>query len=274
MKKYFGKFASSGDVQTALDSGALSKPYVAVVGASMDYDSKEIDYASMPLTFEILSGGTIGWKCDANGTTYSKTIEYSKNGGSWVSITSTKNDYPSIDVVVGDIIQFRGDNIGYGVENWSDRKSHFVATAKFNVFGNIMSMITSTGYKTATTLTAAVAFEGLFSGIGVIGASNLVLPATTLSKECYSNMFGGCTSLTTAPVLPATSLSNGAYLSMFYNCQNLNYIKCLATDLSANSCTRFWVYDVSATGTFVKKAGVEWPSGNDGIPNGWTVIEE
>lgn len=32
-------------------------------------------------------------------------------------------------------------------------------------------------------------------------------------------------------------------------------------------------YGVSPTGTFVKKAGVDWPTGNSGIPSGWTVVE-
>ena len=97
------------------------------------------------------------------------------------------------------------------------------------------------------------------------------LPATTLAPYCYSNMFTGCSSLTTAPELPATTLVSSCYNGMFFNCTNLNYIKCLATDISATSCTTNWVSGVSSTGTFVKDSAATWPTGSSGIPSGWTT---
>ena len=100
------------------------------------------------------------------------------------------------------------------------------------------------------------------------------LPATTLADCCYDGMFISCTSLTTAPVLHATTLVDYCYYQMFFNCTNLNSVTCLATDISAEDCTYWWLADVSATGTFTKAAGMnDWPSGADGIPDGWTVVE-
>ena len=99
------------------------------------------------------------------------------------------------------------------------------------------------------------------------------LPATTLADWCYGYMFQGCTSLTTAPELPATTLAYSCYEYMFRGCSNLNYIKCLATDRSATSCTYNWVLGVSATGTFVKAADTSWSTGTSGVPSGWEVIE-
>lgn len=59
---------------------------------------------------------------------------------------------------------------------------------------------------------------------------------------------------------------------MFQGCTLVNRIECLATDISANSCLYNWVGGVSATGTFVKDASMtSWPTGNSGIPSGWTV---
>jgi hypothetical protein len=61
---------------------------------------------------------------------------------------------------------------------------------------------------------------------------------------------------------------------MFYNCTNLNYIKCLATDISASNCTSNWVNGVAASGTFVKDPNITtstWETGANGIPSGWTV---
>ena len=99
------------------------------------------------------------------------------------------------------------------------------------------------------------------------------LPATTLEGYCYASMFRGCTSLTTAPDLPATTLLGSSYSNMFNGCTNLNYIKCLATDISASSCTNSWVNGVAATGTFVKNSIMTgWPiDSQSGIPNGWTT---
>ena len=98
------------------------------------------------------------------------------------------------------------------------------------------------------------------------------LPATTLAEQCYSNMFNNCTSLTTAPELPATTLARYCYRSIFSRCSNLNYIKMLATDISAESCLYEWVKSVASSGTFVKHPDMTTlPSGIHGIPSGWTV---
>ena len=85
-------------------------------------------------------------------------------------------------------------------------------------------------------------------------------------------MFSNCTSLTIAPELPATTLANYCYSSMFSECESLNYIKCLATNISATNCTYNWVGWVASTGTFVKNPNMEsWTTGASGIPSGWTI---
>jgi hypothetical protein len=59
---------------------------------------------------------------------------------------------------------------------------------------------------------------------------------------------------------------------MFYNCRSLNYIKMLATDISASSCLSGWVNGVASTGTFVKNKNATWNvTGASGVPSGWTV---
>ena len=98
-----------------------------------------------------------------------------------------------------------------------------------------------------------------------------VLPAKTLADSCYQYMFDSCTSLKTAPVLPATTLVYNCYARIFGDCRSLNSITCLATDKSANGCTSSWVDGVARTGTFTKAAGVNWTTGNSGIPDGWSV---
>lgn len=59
---------------------------------------------------------------------------------------------------------------------------------------------------------------------------------------------------------------------MFKGCSGLNYIKCLATNISASNCTNNWVDSVASSGTFVKNASMtSWTTGASGIPTGWTV---
>ncbi len=98
------------------------------------------------------------------------------------------------------------------------------------------------------------------------------LPATILTNKCYNRMFSGCTNLTKAPELPATTLTDNCYKEMFSGCTKLNYVKCLATDISASSCTSDWLNGVNASGTFVKTMNMpDWTEGNSGIPSGWSI---
>ena len=125
----------------------------------------------------------------------------------------------------------------------------------------------------ATTL-ASNCYAGMFYECTSLTTAPEVLPAMNIVFGCYANMFYGCSALTIAPELPATTLANSCYLYMFYNCVGLNYIKCLANDISAVSCTFGWVRAVSSTGTFVKNpSATSWTTGNSGIPTGWNVLD-
>ena len=61
---------------------------------------------------------------------------------------------------------------------------------------------------------------------------------------------------------------------MFEGCTNLNNVTCLATSITATSCTDDWLNGVAATGTFTKAASMTgWTLNSpNGIPEGWTVI--
>lgn len=116
------------------------------------------------------------------------------------------------------------------------------------------------------------AYEGMFRDCNLSKAPELHV--TELASSCFRDMFRGCSSLTQAPQLPYTTLANYCYSGMFTGCSNLNYIKCLANSNISTSNTADWLKNVSATGTFVKKSGVTWPTGASGIPSGWTVVEQ
>lgn len=260
-------------------------------------------YLLQPLTFKIVSGGTIVWKVYVNYGGQTRGIEYKKNDGDWTGITSSTAG-TSFSVATGDIVQFRGSNTSYADFSSYEFYTTFKdSTAQFNAEGNIMSLLRKTGFESATTLNKDYAFMRLFYECnGLISAENLLLPATTLKQSCYLEMFSGCTNMTAAPaLLPATVMAGGCYASMFkdctsltqapeipivtqvadscwsamfFGCTNLGYIKCLTTTYYAGSfpCTSNWVTNVASTGTFVKNPETSWTTGTSGIPSGWTRV--
>ena len=116
-------------------------------------------------------------------------------------------------------------------------------------------------------------YANMFENCTSLTTAPSILPATTLATSCYYDMFYNCSSLTTAPELPAATLVEYCYEYMFWSCTNLNYIKCLATDISASNCTKSWVYGVASSGTFVKHPSMNsWTTGNNGIRSNWTVV--
>ena len=229
-----------------------------------------------PLTFNIISGGTITWSPSNN--YYSKSIQYSLDNGETWTATSGKQ---TITVSAGDKVQFRGNNSAYGgTVSSSTYRNYFSASdgAKYEVEGNIMSLITSTGFTTAKTLTSNYTFYNMFGGDdynyakGLVSAENLILPATKLAQHSYENMFLNCTGLTKSPELPEATLNAYCYRKMFRGCRSLTAITCLATSVSAYQCTQDWVNGVASSGTFVTPSSTNWSTGNNGIPSGWTRI--
>ena len=139
-----------------------------------------------------------------------------------------------------------------------------------NMFYGCRNLVTAPDLP-ATTL-ANYCYHSMFYGCTSMTSAPSLLPATTLADNCYQSMFQRCTSLTTAPTLPAKTLASDCYWDMFAGCTSLNYIKCLATDISANGCLSTWVNGVAASGTFVKNSAATWNvTGANGVPTGWTI---
>jgi hypothetical protein len=165
------------------------------------------------LKFDILTAGTVLWKCATN---KERTISYRKNGEKWTKITSTTSGV-SISVAKDDVLEFKGNNADYGgTRKTSGQGSYFAGTATFNASGNISTMLNN-----SETLPATLALAHLFHSAKVVSAQDLILPYMTLTSSCYYAMFYGCTNLTTAPELPATTLADYCYQYMFRGCTNL-----------------------------------------------------
>ena len=312
MGEYIHYFETNSEFEEAYNGEAYAEPWVSYTEQSEKVNYNK-NFKTVPFTIEALESGAISWSLN------DKTVQYSKNGGEWTTMDSGT----SISVSSGDRVSFKGDNDRYAYNGPGYYVCTISSTARFKVSGNIMSLIDSQGFETASTL-IDWAFYSLFrNSTTIVSAEDLLLPATTVGIGTYEYMFGsctnlvsgpkkiylesmgdqcceymftGCTSLVNAPELPSTNLYDNCYLGMFksctglvkapelpaetlfpgcYNmmfegCSSLNYVKALAT-VTASGDTSYWLYGVSQTGTFVKASGVTWPSGDSGIPSGWTV---
>lgn len=255
-----------------------------------------VNHHTRYLTFDALEDGNFSFHKQGTGD----DIQYSKdNGSTWTPLAS---DEP-ISVITGDKVIWKSTIIPSSVNG----VGLFSSSGKFNIGGNIMSLLYGDDFIGKTSLSGKNwAFYRLFyECTNVVEARNLILPATTLSTLCYGSMFRGCKSLTTAPKLPATTLSNACYSQMFMNCKSLttapelpatklvnecydfmfegctklSEITMLATDISAWECLYGWVQAVSSTGTFYKNPEMNslplanYDNNYVGIPNGWTVVD-
>lgn len=201
------------------------------------------------LYFDILSDDDdLKWEKQA---TTGETIEYSKdNKQTWTAISDGK-----IPTSAGDRIYLRGNNTSYGDYWSSEGYSKLGGNTRFNVGGNIMSLIYGDNFEGKTRFKDAC-YEGyglpnnvfyeFFMGCNVVNAYELSLPATDLplgSQQSlsptgvYELMFWNCTALVTAPAyLPATTLNERCYSGMFEGCSSLSTTPILPATTMDISC--------------------------------------
>lgn len=157
---------------------------------------------------------------------FAKTIQYSKDKKTWTTIdlnyeytvggsplTTVTNLTLSLNN--GEKVYFRNDNGYFGYMGSSGRHSHmFSSDENIKVGGNIKSLL---NYKDMNgTKLKNGCFNNMFSGAEYLSdAKNLILSDTNLADSCYYSLFENCHSLTNTPVLPATTLARKCYLQMF-----------------------------------------------------------
>ncbi len=285
----------SGDLSfTAFDGGLVYEK--AVTGKTMAAGSMYPVEISMtgtfnalatPLTFEAINDATVSFS-STNPDNFTKAIQYRKNNGDWADYTT------SIQLAPGDKVEFRGNNDTYYNLSGNDY-CFFECSDDCYLYGNIMSMVTDytsdafafannvklTAERTffrmfdrsinahiknhaskpivlpATTLTSNC-YYGLFGQTGLMFAP--ALPATTLASDCYNYMFRGCTSLTTAPALPATTLATFCYSFMFSGCTSLTTAPALPATTLASGCYQYMFYGCTKLSSVTCLAQNPWGS--------------
>jgi len=231
--RHIQSFTNDAAIQEAIDNKTLGKPYVALNNqtGTIDWDSKTpTEPKDMYLTIEALSGGTFNIK-RAN-------IGYSVNGGNWETTTGET----ALALNQGDAVRFKGAAGGNSLFSGN--------TLAFNAYGNIESLEYGDNFVGQTSVSAVSAFTLCFGDCtGLANASNLVLPATTLTNRCYKEMFSRCTSLTAAPALPATTLADSCYNNMFYGCTSLTSVPALPAITLADFCYNNMFHNCTALET-------------------------
>lgn len=193
---------------------------------SGDTPTPPTPYSEQYLTFIVKTNGS-KFKFSGN------TIDYSLDSGStWTSLPS--NTYTPI-LNSGDTIMWRGSDMqvtsGNGIGNFSTGNILY----KYDVEGNVMSLIHGDDFKTATTI-SSYQFVKLFNGCSGIEDQHIVLPATRVRPHCYEGMFMGCVRMTSAPELPSTTMADYCYYNMFSGCNALTVAPTLPATTLASHC--------------------------------------
>ena len=281
---------SAGKTTITVSAPQISKSvsFKVVVNAISAEQLAAVDKAT-PLTILPQDDGKITVTFN-NGITLAGDIHYTINDGQEQTIAKNTAGAFDIEVKKGDVVQLYSQNSALvggsssaarALTRAVDEGAKYInirPSMKTEIYGNVMSLLKGKdGLEGATAIEAKNAFYGLFAGAeNLVNNADrlLVLPATTLTEGCYQDMFNGCKGIEKAPELPAPTLVKDCYQEMFAGCSKLKYVKCLATDISAENCTKGWLTNAGteATGEKVLETLIPMePDSDDGVPSGWTA---
>lgn len=240
------------------------------------------------LTLQALNDGTtITFDNKAAGA-----VQYRVNSGEWGLLAAAGASVTTTSLSAGDKVYLRGTNATYTIPGTDDPEtpdipSHISCSGPCYVYGNFMSLIGGDNFAATTTLTGYSALSNLFDGnvnIRNHPYKDMVLPATSLSNYCYSEMFSGCTGLGRSPVMAAATAGTYSYKDMFNGCSGLYYVTCYSSMYSGDGdAYSTWLKGVQPSGTFVTSSSEyasEWRSRKttSGVPNedgyNWIVLPE
>ena len=217
----------------------ISKAYM---GNNLVWEKEEINpFIKEYFTIQSLAdNNTITFRKVVDNNNYTipdKLIKYSKDLNTWTDISFVSNG-SKIVLNKGQKLYLKGNNSTYG-QNINSYLSYanIQSSGNIDVMGNIMSLIYVDNFVNNNTIESSCTFLCLFkNNQKLVNAKDLILPATTLAKYCYYQMFMGCNSLITVPELPATTLTERCYSYMFYLCEALKTAPELPATTLADSC--------------------------------------
>ena len=236
-KKHIHLFQTTAEHDAAYNGDQYVAPWVGYTVQTDMVSYNKYEPEKEYLTFEAIESGTFTVRLhgtDKEGTILTSLSYSLDNGDTWTTSTTVETlnreiyiELETTEISANDKVLFKG--VG------SSAHVSFTTSTEYNAYGNPMSLFYGDNFKNVTELWYGC-FMGMFGGSPVVSAENVYLGFTTLANHCYSSMFGGCTSLTTAPELPATTLVSNCYNYMFYGCTSLTTAPVLPATTLADYC--------------------------------------
>lgn len=250
----------SGKIYEATRKANLvaGKYYKALVSGMAEYKPVET-----PLTIEAREAGTITILNPLN-----RRIMYNAEGYGFTHYTVKSSSANPIEIAVtaGQRVILGGENETYatGWENYTN----ISFSSDCYVYGNVMSLVNWQYYgspeRDSRVSTAKDwAFTQLFGGwndreharphLLNHPVKTIELPATSVGKGAYREMFAFCTNMTVAPELPATTFTGGPYTAvendqpygfMFINCTSLRKAPSILPATTVPACTYMSMFDL------------------------------
>lgn len=250
----------SGKIYEATRKANLvaGKYYKAFVSGMAEYKPVET-----PLTIEAREAGVITILNSLN-----RQIMYNAEGYGFTHMTTvyTTDNPIEIAVTAGQRVILGGENETYatGWENYTN----ISFSSDCYVYGNVMSLVNWQYYgsperDSRVSKAKDWAFTQLFGGWNDSEharphllnhpVKTIELPATSVGKGAYREMFAFCTNMTVAPELPATTFTGGPYTAvendqpygfMFINCTSLRKAPSILPATTVPACTYMSMFDL------------------------------
>ena len=211
-------------------------------GVYFRLDADVIDKINTDDNYLVVPAG-VSDTLDLNGHKIDRNMTESLQGGYVIKLDGASNNHASLvirDSQGGGQITggFDGTDGGGSVAGGINVQYGDLTLEGGSICGNKCTFgggeLTTAPALPATTL-AKSCYDEMFSGcVGLTTAP--ALPATTLTESCYYFMFRSCTSLATAPALPATTLADYCYMYMFKNCTSLTSAPTLPAETMKTRC--------------------------------------
>lgn len=248
------------------------------------------------LNFYMPNGGTIS--LNKTGTPTVVELEYSLDrGATWTVWAEDQDGNRSLTLTAGQRMYIRNTSTSstkFSTSTSDYYRFHFDGDVYAS--GSVMSLLCK---NEIYDITCTYCFYNLFYNCTTLRTA-ADLTATKIEARCYHNIYYGCSSLVTPPIVAATTYGTfgtqayhfysafayctsmesapilrlpyagpSTYYRTFYGCTNLKKVVTYMTSLDSNSLYS-WLSGVAATGDFYCPAELTIPTGNSGIPSGWT----
>lgn len=244
----------------------ITKKYYKVIRVS--YEDQQ--YLTLTNTSETIGGFKVQKIGNPN-----PNLEYSLNGTDWTTYDLT--NLPTIEIPVGGHIYLRGNNsngfCSY-VSNWC----YFNMDVSHTASGNMFSLINKDPETFSTyTTTKANGFKYLFWNDNYLtNVSGMIINMTSLNDSTFDSMFYNCRNLVDCLDLKnIVSVGTNSLSSLYKDCKKIN--TAIAPNISTWGSTTGWLEgagsEATGTKTVYAPTGLEIPTNNSGIPNGWTRVD-